>query len=62
MNMQPRLVSGFGASASVPRGRGRVPLGTMVDVYVRYLRDTIDRRFGVTRLEGVRRAGYRLPD
>src|SRR5919106_296077 len=32
----------------------------IVDVYVRYLRDKIDRPFGVTQLETVRGAGYRL--
>jgi two-component system OmpR family response regulator len=34
----------------------------IVDVYVRYLRDKIDRPFGVTQLETVRGAGYRLKD
>jgi two-component system OmpR family response regulator len=34
----------------------------IVDVYVRYLRDKIDRPFGVTTLETVRGAGYRLCD
>ena len=34
----------------------------IVDVYVRYLRDKIDRPFGVTQLETVRGAGYRLRD
>jgi two-component system OmpR family response regulator len=32
----------------------------VVDVYVRYLRDKVDRPFGVTSLETVRGAGYRL--
>jgi two-component system OmpR family response regulator len=32
----------------------------VVDVYVRYLRDKIDRPFGTTSLETVRGAGYRL--
>ena len=32
----------------------------VVDVYVRYLRDKIDRPFGVQSLETVRGAGYRL--
>jgi two-component system OmpR family response regulator len=32
----------------------------IVDVYVRYLRDKIDRPFGVSTLETVRGAGYRL--
>ena len=32
----------------------------IVDVYVRYLRDKIDRPFGRTQLETVRGAGYRL--
>jgi two-component system OmpR family response regulator len=34
----------------------------IVDVYVRYLRDKIDRPFGITQLETVRGAGYRLRD
>ena len=34
----------------------------IVDVYVRYLRDKIDRPFGVKQLETVRGAGYRLKD
>ena len=34
----------------------------IVDVYVRYLRDKIDRPFGVSTLETVRGAGYRLDD
>jgi two-component system OmpR family response regulator len=34
----------------------------IVDVYVRYLRDKIDRPFGRTTLETVRGAGYRLDD
>ena len=32
----------------------------VVDVYVRYLREKIDRPFGVSSLETVRGAGYRL--
>ena len=32
----------------------------MVDVYVRYLREKIDRPFGVGSIETVRGAGYRL--
>jgi len=32
----------------------------VVDVYVRYLREKIDRPFGRTSLETVRGAGYRL--
>ena len=32
----------------------------IVDVYVRYLRDKIDRPFGVSQLETVRGSGYRL--
>src|SRR3954451_21826348 len=41
------------------------PLGSeqrsnVVEVYVRYLREKIDRPFGVTSLENVRGAGYRL--
>jgi two-component system OmpR family response regulator len=32
----------------------------VVDVYVRYLREKIDRRFGVTVIETVRGTGYRL--
>ena len=34
----------------------------IVDVYVRYLRDKIDRPFGVAQLETVRGAGYRLAE
>jgi len=35
----------------------------VVDVYVRYLREKVDRPFGVTSIETVRGAGYRLrPD
>ena len=34
----------------------------IVDVYVRYLRDKIDRPFGRSTLETVRGAGYRLDD
>ena len=34
----------------------------IVDVYVRYLRDKIDRPFGVNQLETVRGAGHRLRD
>ena len=32
----------------------------MVDVYVRYLREKIDRPFGQQSIETVRGAGYRL--
>jgi two-component system OmpR family response regulator len=32
----------------------------VIDVYVRYLREKVDRPFGVTSLETVRGAGYRL--
>jgi two-component system, OmpR family, response regulator len=32
----------------------------VVEVYVRYLREKIDRPFGVSSLETVRGAGYRL--
>ena len=32
----------------------------MIDVYVRYLREKLDRPFGVETLETVRGAGYRL--
>jgi two-component system OmpR family response regulator len=32
----------------------------VIDVYVRYLREKVDRPFGVTTLETVRGAGYRL--
>ena len=32
----------------------------VVDVYVRYLREKIDRPFGVESIETVRGAGYRL--
>jgi two-component system OmpR family response regulator len=34
----------------------------VVDVHIRALRDKIDRRFGITALETVRGAGYRLRD
>lgn len=34
----------------------------VVDVYVRYLREKLDRRFGVTWIETVRGHGYRLHD
>jgi two-component system, OmpR family, response regulator len=34
----------------------------IVDVYVRYLRDKVDRPFGVATIETVRGAGYRLRD
>ena len=33
---------------------------TSLDVYVRYLREKIDRPFGVTSIETVRGTGYRL--
>jgi two-component system OmpR family response regulator len=33
-----------------------------VDVYVRYLREKIDRPFGRTSLRTIRGAGYRLAD
>ena len=32
----------------------------VIDVYVRYLRDKVDRPFGVKSIETVRGAGYRL--
>jgi two-component system OmpR family response regulator len=32
----------------------------VVDVYVRYLREKVDRPFGVESIETVRGAGYRL--
>lgn len=35
-------------------------LSNVVDVYVKYLRDKIDRRFGLELLQTVRGAGYRL--
>ena len=34
----------------------------IVDVYVRYLRDKIDRPFGISQLQTVRGAGYRLAE
>jgi two-component system, OmpR family, response regulator len=34
----------------------------VIDVYVRYLREKIDRPFGATSIETVRGAGYRLRD
>ncbi len=37
----------------------REPLN-IVDVYVRYLREKIDRPFGMKSIETVRGAGYRL--
>ena len=41
---------------------GYDPGTKIVDVYVRYLRDKIDRPFGLSTLETVRGAGYRLDD
>jgi len=38
------------------------PASNVVDQYVAYLRRKIDRPFGVTQLETVRGAGYRLLD
>ena len=35
-------------------------VSNIVDVYVRYLREKIDRPFGTDSLETVRGAGYRL--
>ena len=32
----------------------------VIDVYVRYLREKVDRPFGVSSIETVRGAGYRL--
>jgi two-component system, OmpR family, response regulator len=32
----------------------------VIDVYVRYLREKVDRPFGVETIETVRGAGYRL--
>jgi two-component system OmpR family response regulator len=32
----------------------------VVDVYIRYLREKVDRPFGVNTIETVRGAGYRL--
>ena len=32
----------------------------MVEVYVRYLREKIDRPFGISSIETVRGVGYRL--
>jgi DNA-binding response OmpR family regulator len=34
----------------------------VVDVYVKYLRDKIDRRFGTRLIHTVRGAGYRLQE
>ena len=34
----------------------------VVDVYVRYLRDKVDRPFGTKSIETVRGVGYRLRD
>jgi two-component system, OmpR family, response regulator len=39
---------------------GYEPRSNVVDVYVRYLREKIDRPFGRSSLETVRGAGYRL--
>jgi two-component system OmpR family response regulator len=36
------------------------PRSNVVDVYVRYLREKVDRPFGVTSIETVRGTGYRL--
>jgi two-component system, OmpR family, response regulator len=41
-------------------GAGHEPRSNVVDVYVRYLREKIDRPFGVTSIETVRGTGYRL--
>ena len=40
--------------------RGYGNRSNIVDVYIRYLREKIDRPFGVCSLETVRGAGYRL--
>jgi DNA-binding response OmpR family regulator len=37
-------------------------VSNVVDVYVRSLRDKIDRRFGVQLIHTVRGAGYRVAD
>jgi two-component system OmpR family response regulator len=41
-------------------GTGAMPRSNVLDVYVRYLREKIDRPFGVTSIETVRGTGYRL--
>ena len=41
-------------------GAGQEPRSNVLDVYVRYLREKIDRPFGVTSIETVRGTGYRL--
>jgi two-component system OmpR family response regulator len=41
-------------------GIGQEPRSNVLDVYVRYLREKIDRPFGVTSIETVRGTGYRL--
>ena len=38
----------------------RTQRSNVVEVYVRYLREKIDRPFGVSSIENVRGAGYRL--
>ena len=47
---------GLGPPYMARTGRGMVP----VDAYVRYLREKIDRPFGLDSIETVRGAGYRL--
>jgi two-component system, OmpR family, response regulator len=39
---------------------GTEPRSNVIDVYVRYLREKVDRPFGVRSIETVRGAGYRL--
>ena len=41
-------------------GRDHEPRSNVVDVFVRYLREKVDRPFGVTSIETVRGTGYRL--
>jgi two-component system OmpR family response regulator len=41
-------------------GQGEEPRSNVLDVYVRYLREKIDRPFGVQSIETVRGTGYRL--
>ena len=50
-------------AAAAARGRvghGLESRSNVVDVYVRYLREKIDRPFGRTSIETVRGVGYRL--
>ena len=50
---RPRIVEGVW-------GHDYDGFSNVVDVYVKYLRDKIDRRFGLELVQTVRGAGYRL--